>query len=294
MVTVDLIAVVDHFPLPGRKDPARAVEVAPGGPAFVASTLLRKLGQELSFLGLVGRDTWGEFLLGEMDRMGMDRSCLRVGAPGATTLASVWVETTSGRRTVLWKSPSAKPGGAAPADLRLLDGAQLLYLDGHCLSLALPMAREARRLGLPVLLDAGSRKEGQEELLEHVTHLIGSERFWFQCFPDKTDEEAIGELYSQFPHMQLVAFTLGERGVVASDGNPVIRLPAEPVRAVDTNGAGDIFHGAYAYALLAGWPLEEALRFSCKMAGKACESIGNKTFLEQAGEFARQSRSKNR
>jgi sugar/nucleoside kinase (ribokinase family) len=74
--------------------------------------------------------------------------------------------------------------------------------------------------------------------------------------------------------LRLAGATLGAEGVVVLAGNRVVYRPAFEVACRDTTGAGDVFHGAFAFALLQGWKLERALDFSCAMAGLKCTAVG--------------------
>jgi sugar/nucleoside kinase (ribokinase family) len=85
--------------------------------------------------------------------------------------------------------------------------------------------------------------------------------------------------------MTLAAATLGRDGVLAWDGEALHYSPAFQVHAVDTTGAGDIFHGAFIYGLLAGWALDKLLEFCCAAAGLNCAALGARGAIRPLGEI---------
>jgi sulfofructose kinase len=117
-----------------------------------------------------------------------------------------------------------------------------------------------------MVLDAGSLHEGTLALMGRVDYLVCSEKFAWQYLGRQEEDEALSRLAE---HAPVVVITLGERGLVWRRGGERGALSAFPVTAVDTTGAGDAFHGAFAAAVAAGMAWRDVLRYA-SAAGALC------------------------
>jgi sulfofructose kinase len=152
-------------------------------------------------------------------------------------------------------------------------GARALLVDGHDTKAAALAARWAQELRIPVIADLDNRYPGIEALLEHVDFAATSRRFP-EIFMGETDLlKALPLIFEKFK-CRLTAATLGRSGAIAWDGFEFHLCRGYKADAVDTTGAGDIFHGAFLYALVRGWPTPDILDFSCAAAALNCKAIG--------------------
>ncbi|MCA9753209.1 MAG: hypothetical protein KC591_13540 [Gemmatimonadetes bacterium] len=135
----------------------------------------------------------------------------------------------------------------------------------------------ARAAGIPVMLDAGSVRDDVLALLDQSDVVIGSEPFARELTGADDPRAALRLLLERGARM--AAVTRGERGVVAATAGGVFEVPAHPVRAVDTTGAGDAFHGGAAWALAAGHDFETALRIGAVVAALKCRTPGARAGL---------------
>jgi len=272
--SLDVLFTVDAFPPPDAKIEFRDRAVQGGGPVATALVALARWGVGSRFAGVVGGDRFGARILAGLKREGIDTSANLVREHGTSQLAYICVERPTGRRTIFWCRPGGPPLGPDEIPAGFLRDQRVLHLDGSFHQTAGLLARQARALGIPVVLDAGSRKPGTEELIRHTDHLIASETFAGQMAPGRPLAEQLRFLRSMGPAW--VTITLGCRGSVSLwDAQPAY-LPALPVRVVDTTGAGDVFHGAYLYGLLQGWPPERRLRWSTVAAALSCQALGGR------------------
>jgi sugar/nucleoside kinase (ribokinase family) len=139
-------------------------------------------------------------------------------------------------------------------------------------------AELANQAGIPVLLDAGSLREGMGELLALADYAVVSERFAAEVAPRGELEDGLIELQRMGPRK--VVITLGAAGSVGLDGDKVVRqsaLEIDPV--VDTTGAGDVYHGAFAVAMCERWPLERAMQLASAAAGLSCRALGGQAAI---------------
>jgi ribokinase len=136
-------------------------------------------------------------------------------------------------------------------------------------------ARQAKEMGLRVVMDAGTLREGYRELISMVDILIASERFGSALVGgDKTVDKALEALSHWGP--KEVVITLGPKGSIGWSGGEMVSQKAFSVDAVDTTGAGDVYHGAYIYGLLKGLNMAECMRFASAASALKCLEIGGR------------------
>ena len=268
----DILAEVAAHPPADSKVEASAWEEQGGGPAATALVTLARLGGSCRFAGVVGDDTAGTAIRRALQTEGIDLSGL-VTRPGATSQrAFIMVEQGSGRRTIVWQRSTGAPlaPGELPPDL--LEGCSALHLDGLMAEASLHAAQEARRRGIPVMVDAGRLRPGMRKLVSRCDYAVAAEQFFrdlgWDGSPAHFRRLAIGL------GAPVITVTLGERGSLTWDGHELFTTPAVPVQAVDTTGAGDVFHGGYLYGVLGGWPLRETVTFAAIVAAMKCRVRG--------------------
>ena len=151
--------------------------------------------------------------------------------------------------------------------------ARALHVDGYDTAAATLAARWAREAGIPVIADLDEPYPGIEDLLENIDYLIVSRDLPGRLMsePDlETSLRLMGRRYG----CRLAAATLGPDGVLAWDGQQFHHNAAYCVPALDTTGAGDIFHAGFIYGLLQDWSLAEQLDFACAAAALNCMALG--------------------
>src|SRR5690606_34097388 len=114
---------------------------------------------------------------------------------------------------------------------------------------------------------------GFEEVLPYVDYLIASTNFPVQWTNERDPFRALERMQKEYG-MRVAAMTLGAHGALALEGGKFHYAPAFVVNCVDTTGAGDVFHGAFCYGVLEGWPLDQTLELSNAMAALNCKAIG--------------------
>jgi sulfofructose kinase len=270
---IDYLGRVPCFPKENEKVELLELAVQCGGPASTAMVTLARLGIRVSFIGVVSDDPFGSKIRENLIQQGVDIACLKI-RPGCTSqFAFIAVSAETGNRTIFWTRGSIPPLRAEEIDLKGFASARILHLDGLMLDASLQAADQAKRLGLTVVLDAGTIRKGSRELVSHVEVLIASE-----CFAagmtgqSMIDEGSLHKLRKMGPRD--VVITMGAKGSIGLGKDGPIRQAPFPVNAVDTTGAGDVYHGAYIYGLLKGWPMGECMRFASAAAAIKCLKIG--------------------
>jgi sulfofructose kinase len=260
-------AVLDHrvwvaeWPPVRRRTPATAyVEDLGGGGAVAAATVARLDGGAM-FVGLLGDDPAGTRVAALLQAHGVDTRYVTV-RPGSRTAVSSIVIVPGGERFIV-----AYPG-EGPRDepdwvpLDALDGADAVLIDSRLPRAATALARAARARRLPVVLDFDVDAPEVWRLARLATHAIADEEL-----AGKTG--GAGALLAKLRADGVWgAVTLGPGGAVYAGG----RVSAFPVNARDTTGAGDVFHGAFALALMEGQSEDGALAFASAAAAVRCET----------------------
>ena len=146
-------------------------------------------------------------------------------------------------------------------------------VDGNDLNAAVEGAKIARENDTLVLYDAGGRYEGVERLLSVTDILIPSEEFALGHTAAESVADAARKLWKMYSP-KVVVITQGKAGGILYDGREVLRYPAFPVEAIDTNGSGDVFHGAFAFALTKGFDYGKCCVFSSAVSALKCTQVG--------------------
>jgi sulfofructose kinase len=268
----DTIIRLPCFPALDSKVEILFAEHRAGGQTASAIAACQRWGLRTRYVGKIGDDEAGRFQQTEMDRDGVDAHWIM--APGCMSQSAfILVDEKSGERTVLWKRD--RQIALRPEDLRAewIAGARVLLVDGHDTEASTQASKWARDAGTLVLGDFDNRYPGVEELLQYVDYAITS-----KDFPARLTGEP--NLFKSLPRMQakfkccLTGATIGRLGALVWNGVRFHLCPGFRVRTLDTTGAGDIFHGAFAYGIVHGWPVDEILEFSCAAAGLNCEGHG--------------------
>lgn len=253
LTTVDVSQQVAEFPAPGDKVQSTAVHMTPGGPAANAATAVAALGHRSLLLTALGRDAFGAFAAAGLTERGVE---FHDAAPDSRlSLSMVVVRARDGERTVVSRNAAeVEPLTTVDFVAPFVAQADLLLLDGHLGPLALAAARAARSAGLVVVLDAGSWKPVLEDLLPLVDVAACSSAF----------ELTAHDLHAR--GVPLVIRTNGANPVTWSSDGVFHERPVPVVEVRDTNGAGDVWHGALAVALARRDPVDEAIGWANAVA----------------------------
>jgi sugar/nucleoside kinase (ribokinase family) len=219
-----------------------------GGPVPVALQTYSRLGGHSCFCGVIGDDDIGDYVQRHLSTSVTQSLVVRC-KNGTTSRSIVVIEAAKGQRTIV----NIPATGMNPVDVSpLVDKFQsgsILHLDGRDLETDLRLAAAAKLAGTLVSIDLGTMRPGREALLSKCDIILASKSGSAGLTPDHpNDIEGQLSIMRQFG-ARVVGVTLAEHGVVVGDQSNTYRLPAFKVEnVVDTNGAGDCFHGSFLYA----------------------------------------------
>jgi sulfofructose kinase len=248
---------------------ADALHQCGGGPAANAAVTVARLGHRSAFAGYLGRDVYGDLHLQELEAAGV-RTDLIVRGDAPTPL-SVSLAKPDGRRSLVNYSGEKRPLPINSIPFHHCHSRFILF-DGWEPDISPLLAQWARQESIPTILDAGSVHRGTEALAPLVDYLIGSEKFG-RTYTGEADPVRAAAKLSELGGSAVI-LTLGQQGLVWQKGAETGRLPAYPVKAVDTTGAGDAFHGGFAAGLVRGLAWDDLLRFASAVAALTCTQLG--------------------
>ena len=265
-VAVDDLIYVDAYPPPDAKARVMRLERHCGGLAATALVAAARLGARCAYAGVLGHDELSDFALACMEREGIDVSRVERKASSGPVHSHIIVDQRRGTRNVFSYEPRVVGAGLrTPA--ALIASSRVLLVDHLGVPGMIRAARLARRAGIPVVADIESDRHPQiHQLLALTDHLIASQSFAARITGAGSAERAVRKLTR--PDRQVAVVTCGDQGCwyLGRGSSSPKHQPAFRVRAVDTTGCGDVFHGAYAFALARGMPLEERIRFAAAAA----------------------------
>lgn len=269
----DITMVVDKFPKENTKNRIDNRVECGGGPAANAAYLLSKWGLDVSFAGIVGNDEYGKKIKDELESVGVNTKYLDISDEYATTNSFIVANKENGSRTIFtYRSKSMAMTTCNidfEPDIILCDG-QEIEMTNNVLDLY-PNAIS--------IIDAGRPTEEIVKLSKRVNYLVCSKEFAETVSGIKINSNNdMIELYN-FMRREFkneIVITLEDKGCLYGLNNQVRMMPSLSVRAVDTTGAGDIFHGAFTYGIAQKLPLEKVLKISNIAGALSVTKVGSK------------------
>jgi sulfofructose kinase len=280
--SLDYLALVDTYPEIDTKEEVLEWHEQGGGPVATALVALSRLGVRCRFFGVIGDDVEGEKIRRSLVDEGVDARGLKRLENASSQVAFIAVEKGSAKRTIFWKRPSGRAMEAEEIGGDFFEGCDFLLLDGLMREVSLRAAEGARARKIPVMLDAGTARPGLLEIAEGCDYLVASEGFARGNGWDLSPE-FLGRKKEALS-LKTLTITLGAEGSITVSDDRVVRIPAFIVEAIDTTGAGDVFHGGYIYGLLQGWDIRDTVTFASALAAMKCGKMGGRAGIPRLDE----------
>jgi sulfofructose kinase len=285
IAVLDEVFRVREFPIPDAKVEASEFITIGGGCAANAAVAIARLGGKVRFAaplgGPAGGDAIGDRLVQGLQNEGIDCvGCVRV-AGARTSVSAIFIDARGDRTIATYRDH--RLDAVMPDDAeRLVAGMDAVLVDNRFADFVAPICRAGLARHIPVVVDADKPTDDRHPLFGAATHVI----FSGECLraTARTDDLAAGLAHmAQFTDAFL-AVTNGPNAVLWRDGGTTRATPVFAIDVVDTLGAGDVFHGAFALALVEGRAIESALRFAAAAAGLKCARFGGSTAAPRRAE----------
>ena len=281
---MDLMVEVNAFPQSDSKNVATRSHIGGGGPTANAVAALSKLGLQTGLLSTVGDDLFGKTNIAELSRFGVDTSGIQVVPAAEATYAHVIVERFTGKRTIILNEEDAAEVDPGKVPAGYSRQVKSVILDSRANTSMLAIAKRLKTRGALIMFDGGSVQKFTDDILQLADYPIVSEKFALAFFGNSQHGENVLKLL-EFGG-SLAGITLGPNGsVIAKDGE-VFEIPAFPVEAVDTTGAGDLFHAGCMYGILQNWDIPAIGQFASAVAALGCLALGARSGIPTLTEVS--------
>lgn len=268
----DLVFSLDEPMLMGEKNFASHLRAVGGGPAANAAVAIARLGGQASLVTSLGRDAIGEEVIAELASYGVD--CTGVRRVVAPSPLSAVVIAPDGERTIINRTDPQLWRSATPPSHADLADSDVILVDVRWPAGAVEATSIGSDLGIPIVVDCDLTDEPvPQAILTGATHVVFSQPA-FERLARTTNATTVERVASDIGGF--VAVTMGSDGVVWSEGGSTHRTPAFVVEAIDTLGAGDVFHGAFALGVAEGHPTSDIVRWSSAAAAVKCAAGGGR------------------
>jgi len=278
----DITLPMDHFPIENKKVRSQDKIECAGGSACNCAYMLAKWGMDTYFAGVVGDDYYGNKIKEELDNIGVNTKYLELSKDSSTTSSYIINNLSSGSRTII----TNRPKELVLSSLDVVDKFDVILLDGYEKTFANKIIDENPEA--IKIIDAGSLKEATIELSKKVDYIVCSHDFAEDYTKHKVDYEDLTSLIVIYNLLKKdfdakIVITLEDKGCfVYDDGYKLV--PTLKMKAVDTTGAGDIFHGAFTYAIANNYDMMKTLKISNISGALSVTRIGGQYSMPSKDE----------
>jgi sugar/nucleoside kinase (ribokinase family) len=274
LITLDLIYLADSAPQNNQKIVATDYTVAAGGPATNAAVTFNYLGNQATVLGVVGSHPMTQLIRDDLANYKVAIADLEPTTDLVPPVSSIIVTQGTGERAVVSINAVKTQASSASIPPDILQNVDIVLIDGHQMVVGDSIVQMAKANNIPVAIDGGSWKPGFEQILPFVDYAICSANFYPpNC---KTGEDVFSYLSGfDIPH---IAITHGQEPIEYLSGAKTGIVDVPQIQAVDTLGAGDIFHGAFCHYILKE-SFTDALALAANIAADSCKFFGTRRWM---------------
>lgn len=275
--TIDLQFFIDGFPVPNTKTKAKQNEIASGGPATNAAITSAFLGAGATLVTPIGKHSLSRFITDDIVNNNVQLVDPIENINSKPVFASIITDEINGERTIFSYHPE-RNDKLLLQELQLdkLNDYSIALFDGFYPELSTALARQLQNAGVTTVLDGGSWKPGIEDLLPHIDIAICSSDFKVPA--RHKQKETIQVLRGM--GIQKIAITRGGEPIMCFEGEKHFKIDVPETSAIDTLGAGDIFHGAFCYYYSIRSNFEHALQKASVVAAFSCKHRGTRSWMQ--------------
>ena len=276
---VDILNRIPAMPPVNTGAPILQYSTQGGGKVASGIVASARLGAKCAFITVLGDCPNGKFMLQDFKDHGIDTSHIIIDEGKESAISVVLSDDATHSRTIFHYPGTARKYTPADFSKELIASARILHIS-DCSDASFQAAKWAKESGVKVLIDADKYTPELDEMIHYIDYFIASEFYYESKFQGQGSyEENARKLKAEVP--EVVLFTLGEKGVVGVDEtDSYFEVEGFSVEAVDTTGAGDVYHGAYAYAALQeDWTTPQRARFCNAVSAIKCTRMGGRAAI---------------
>ena len=283
MATIDRLYLLEDY---STRPAGRVFEysVQGGGPVATAMAAASVLGASCGIIASVGDDKLGRDILATLHAANVDTWRVVIKSLKSSPMVLVLVDARTGERHFFPMNADRPLIGADDVDWDYASGARILCLD-HWITDTRAVLEKARSLGITTMVDTPLHMGLDPDWVELADVFIaGADSARWRADPDAALKEA-RRIARLGPHTAIL--TLGKAGCAGVGPEGPFTLPAFEVEVVDTTGTGDVFHGAYAYAITREWNARDCARFASAAAALSATRLGGRAGLPTGVQVAK-------
>ena len=279
--SLDYIGMIPAYPPPDVKCEFTNMQIQGGGPVANALVALSRWGLSCYIAAVVGDDAFGKTIVDSLREEGIDTGGLVTRIGHLSQFAFIAAEPDVARRTIFWQRPTGMLLQPGDLDLEVLLKSRALHTDGLLTEASIFACSKAKEAGIPVIVDAGTLRDGMLEIARLSDCFIASETFSQAMASDPVETcQKLSGLGCRF-----VGVTLGAKGYIAMVDGRVIKKPAYPAKAIDTTGCGDAFHAGVSYGIVQGLEPERCLDLGAWVAASVSTQVGGRKGIPSYNEL---------
>lgn len=280
----DTTVPVLHYPLENTKNRVTARLENGGGPANNAAYLLGKWGMNPYFVGIVGNDSHGHAIKTEMESVGVQTKYLEMNEEHTTTSSFIIANQEIGSRTIL----TYRPSSMTMKEVEIEEEADVILVDGQEYAMSKKILEKNPKA--ISIIDAGRNVEEVIELCHMVKYVVCSKEFAEEVSGIKIEYDHFETLIQVLEKLEeifhnTIVVTLESKGCLYRDQDAIKIMPSLTVKAVDSTGAGDIFHGAFTYALANNYSFTDALKIGNIAGAISVTRLGSRRSMPEVEEM---------
>ena len=282
----DITLPMNHYPIENKKVRIDGKVECGGGSSSNCAYLLAKWGLSTYFAGIVGNDLYGNNIKKEYDSVGVNTKYFEISDKFKTTSSYIIANVSTGTRTIL----TSRDKDIKMSNIDFDDNFDFILFDGYEKELSLKLIE--KNPNAITILDAGSLKEATLELARVVDYVVCSHDFAEDLSKVKIDYNNFDSIVDAYQKIKKeikgnLVITLESHGCFTCINGVYKIIPSIMVKAVDSTGAGDIFHGAFVYAIANNFDLEKALKISNITGALSTLKIGSRLSIPDYSEVER-------
>ena len=274
----DISFLGNKIPATGETILGDSYNIGPGGKGCNQAIAISRLGGEVNFITKLGNDDYGKLAINKLKKDNIDTSNIIISNTHQTGVAGIHVDRNTGKNAI-----TVVRGAPASLTIKEIDTNTIKKSKIFLTQLEIPKEvtlhclKIAKENGLINILNPAPASELSKDFFDLVDYFTPNEtEAEFYTGIKINDENDAKENAKKLINMGIkkVIITLGEKGLFYSDGKDEIYMKANPVKTIDTTGAGDAFNGGFSYALLKGKKIKECLEIANKVAGLSTTKLG--------------------